>query len=70
MTILTAFLVSFLAITAGTFLGNLALLWLVGRRAQAIERENLEKIQAIQRDAMNRYHEQMKKKQEYIKMES
>lgn len=70
MTILTAFLVNFISITAGTFLGNLGLLWLIGRRAEAIEKQNLKKLQEIREAVHKQIQEEVKKKQEYIKMES
>lgn len=70
MTILTAFLVNFLSITAGTFLGNLGLLLLVGRRAEELEKQNMKKLQQIREVALQQIREDLKKKQDYMKMES
>lgn len=70
MSVLTVLLINSLSALAGTFIGNFALLWLISRQAQAVERENLMKFQQLQAAVVQQLREELKKKQEYIKMES
>lgn len=48
------------------FLGYLGLLWLIGRRTEAIEKQNLKKLQEIREAALKQIQQEVKKKQEYI----
>lgn len=70
MTLLTAFLVNLISVAVGTFIGNMGLLLLIGKKAQQVERKNIEKLQEIRSAALQKMQEDMRKKQEYIKMES
>lgn len=70
MTILTAFLVNALAVTIGTFLGNLGLLLLIGKKAEAVEKQRIAQAKAAQEKFAEALKREQEKMREYVKMES
>lgn len=67
---LTTIFIGLFCSAVGTFLGNLGLLYLIGRRAQDAEKEHLARVQQAQTQIREKIKEQLKKQQEYIRMES
>lgn len=63
-------LLTLLVTAAGTFTGNLALFWLIGKQAQRAERQQREEVEKLQRamqEAMTARYQQLRN---YAIMES
>lgn len=68
MTLLIIYLTGSIITTAiGSFLGNFGLLWLIGRKAQEAEKERIKFLRSIQEE---RVKSNLKRREEYLKMES
>lgn len=63
------FFVNTLSILLGTFAANFALLWIIGRRAEAIEKEQLERAKEARKQFIELANKEMKRQQDYMKME-
>lgn len=67
---LTTLFISLFSSAVGTFLGNLALLLLIGKRAEQVEMERMKQLQAAQELMAKAIKERQDKMKEYVKMES
>jgi hypothetical protein len=67
---IATFLVNTLSVIFGTFLGNFALLSVIGKRAESIERERIKQMQAAREQMAKAIKEKQEKMREYVKMES
>lgn len=67
---LTTLFISLFSSAIGTFFGNLALLLLIGKRAEQVERERMKQLQAAQELMAKAIREKQEKMKEYVKMES
>lgn len=67
---LTTLLITLFSSTVGTFLGNLALLSLIGKRAEQMEKERIRQLQAVQEQMVKAMREKQERMKEYVKMES
>lgn len=58
----------------GTFIANFALLWIIGKRAEAIQRKQQEIVQKQYEKAIEEFNKEykarVKRAEDYIKMES
>lgn len=68
--IATSFLLNILSVSIGTLVSNLGILWIIGKRVQAVEKKNAEIMFNLRKEAVDRFNEEVKKKQDYIRMES
>lgn len=71
MTTLAAlFTINLISVAIGTFAANFGLLWLIGERARKANEEYVQLMKKMQVEATQRYNAEIKKRQEYLKMES
>lgn len=69
ITFLYLFLTNTLSVFLGVFASNFALLWIIGRRAEAIEKEQLERVKEARKQFIELANKEMKRQQDYMKME-
>lgn len=67
---LTTLFIGLFSSAVGTFLGNLALLLLIGKRAEQVEMQRMKQLQAAQELMAKTIKERQDKMKEYVKMES
>ena len=74
MTLATLLLVNSISTLIGTFVANFALLWLIGKQADAAYKKQQDLIKNQYDEAINEYNKEykarLKRAEDYIKMES
>jgi ABC-type transport system involved in cytochrome bd biosynthesis fused ATPase/permease subunit len=70
MSLITIFLINTASIMLGTFAANFGLLWIIGNQAKALEKKQMEMAVENHKKLVERVKEEVKKKQEYMRMES
>lgn len=70
LTFLYLFLTNTLSIGIGVFAANFALLWIIGKQAQIAERKQAEKVMEARKQFVELANKEMKRQQDYMKMES
>lgn len=69
-TLASLFTINLISVAIGTFAANFGLLWLIGERARKANEEYARLVNKLQVEATKRYDAEVKKRQEYLKMES
>lgn len=72
---MTTFLISLsiinlISVTVGTFIANFGLMWLIGNRAKKMEEQQARFLRDLQKQAVQKYNAEVKKRREYLEMES
>ena len=70
MTTAYLFLLNTFSITAGTFLANFALLWMIGTKVKEAEKKQIELYTKMQQEYAEVVKKEVEKRKAYLAMES
>lgn len=70
MAVAFTFLLNTLSISAGTFLANFALLWLIGTKVKEAEKKQIELYTKMQQEYAEVVKKEVEKRKAYLAMES
>lgn len=70
MTLLLAAALNTVAVAVGTFAANFYILWIIGKKAQAVQDEQNKLILKLQEEALQRIQLERERMKKYAEMES